>query len=287
MVQNGAGNDLLDLVLTWGAGEYNTTPRSEQVVWSDPEPGRWMVGVFGAGFWGGGFEEKFTGKVILNAKLLQQSALSLKGSAGAQLTQTLTVSNPGVEAMEVFGIASSNSALAWSNVSYSANLGVSIHSAEDKYLVMVSPGTKMLDLRMEWAAGDSPLAINVYDPLTSEAGTSASPAYGTQINGFASVAIGDPMPGIWTIYVDFYGNDSFTPVQYTLSVDLLSMAGCGWLSIPATTIAPLLVEPGNSMDIGVTVNVPINAKGTLTATLYLMTVSGDRLGSVPVTLKVV
>ena len=112
------------------------------------------------------------------------------------------------------------------------------HVEVDIILLDVNPGTKMLDLRLEWAAGDSALSINVYDPLTSEAGTSVSPEYRTQTDGFASVAVVDPLPGIWTVYVDFYGNGSFTQVQYALSAEPSSSTR--FLLPSAALLSPLL-----------------------------------------------
>lgn len=288
LVVNGGGNDLSMWTDTSGLGVFDQTIKNEQLTWSDPEPGEWMLGVFAGGFWGGAFAEKFSGKVVLNADLFNPDSLSFTGKAGKTYTQTLTVNNLlGVAPIEVFGMTGSSTALMEKSTISKGTIAPSHNGAEDVYAVLVAPNTASLDLNLMWPAGESPLSLNVFNPAFSAAGSSVSPEYGTQTDVMATIAIEDPMPGIWYVYVDYFGTGDFRPVTYNLKVTKLAPEVCAWLSVSATPVAPVTIAPGASADITVTVNVPSSAKaGTYNAVAYIDTLSGDRLGMVPVTLTV-
>ena len=286
---NGAGNDLSEYVDVGGLGLFDTSVKNEQLVWANPEPGKWMVGVFAAGFWGGDFSERFTGKVILNDNVVSPDKLVFTGlKSGQSATKPLSVSNlDGVEAMTVFGIATSGSKLAYDNTTSKGTLSVSHVGAEDSYLILVKPGTKVIEFNLTWAPGSPPLSLNTFDPMFSTAGSSVTPQYGKQGNGFASVTIVDPMPGLWNVFVNYYGHGDFSPVTYLFRTSSLAPMACTWLSASATPQMPLTVAPGMTGTVKVTVTVPAGAmKGTMTAQLFIGTTSGDRLAIVPVTVEV-
>ena len=288
IVVNGGGNDLSLWTDTGGLAAFDTSIKNEQLTWSNPEPGHWMLGIFAGGFWGGDFVEKFWGKIVLGADLYNPDSLSFIGKAGKTYTQTMSVNNIlGVAPIEVFGMPASGDMLASRSATYKGTIAPSHNGAEDTYYVLVMPNTETLELTLTWPAGMSPLSLNLFNPAFSAAGSSVSPEYGTQKDGLAAMVIEDPMPGIWYVYVNYYGTSNFHPVTYSLKISLLAPAECMWLAVSATPSAPVTIEPGKSVDITVTVNVPSMAKaGYYMAAVYLHSTSGDRLGIVPVMLTV-
>ncbi len=288
MVVNGGGNDLSAWIDTGGLGVFDQTIKNEQVIWSNPAAGEWMLGVFAGGFWGGDFQEMFSGKIVLNAGVFNPTSLFFTGKAGKTYSQTLTVSNvEGVAPIRVFGIAGSSDVMVEKSTFSKGNIATSHNAAEDLYLVTVGPNTASLEVVLTWAAGESPLSLNLFNPAFSGAGSSVSPEYGTQTDGKATVTIDDPMPGLWYVYIDYYGTGNFNPVSYDLAVTTIAPQECAWLTASASATTPLTIAPGTTADITVTVNIPSTAKtGSLNGALYLDTTSGDRLGIVPVTVAV-
>jgi hypothetical protein len=288
MVVNGGGNDLEAWTMTGGLGIFDQTITAEQLTWTDPAPGEWMLGVFAGGFWGGDFSEEFTGTIALNADLFSPGSLSFTAAAGESSSQTLTVSNAlGLASEDVFGMAMSSTMSAQTTATAKGNLAPSHNGAEDFYVVMVRPNTESLDLTLTWPAGGSPISLNLFNPAFSAAGSSVSSEFGTQTEGKATVTIEDPMSGLWYVFVDYYGTGNYHPVSYTLEIAMTAPQPCAWLSVSATPGSPLTIAPGASGDITVTVNVPSSAEaGTYMSAIYLNTPSGDRIGMVPVTLTV-
>lgn len=286
---NGAGNDISGYTNTGGLGHFDTSATGEQLVWTDPEPGTWRMGVFAAGFWGGGFSERFTGKVMLNENIANPERLDFAGlHVGENSTQQLTVSNlDGVAPMEVFGIATSDSVLTYTNMTAKGTLSVSHNGAEDYYMVLVKPNTKSIEFDLSWAPGSPQLSLNAFDPTFSASGSTVSPAYGEQGDGFASMAITDPMPGIWIIFVDYYGHGGFSPVTYMFKTSSLASAECTWLSVSATPQTPVTVMPGSTVTLSVTATASAAMSGTVHADLLVGTTSGDRLATVTVTMEIV
>jgi hypothetical protein len=286
---NGAGNDLSAWTDTGGLGEFDTSALGEELIWSDPMPGTWMVGIFGGGFRGVDFTEKFTGQILLDRTLVTPGKLEFMGmKAGQSASADLMVLNTnGLSAIEVFGMASNGLKPVYNNATAKGTISPSHSSAEDYYAVPVMPNTQLIEFSLTWAAGSSPLSLNLFDPTFSAAGSSVEPEYGTQGDGFASVTIKDPMPGLWNVYVNYYGNNSFHPVTYYLKISKLAPAPCNWISLTATPQSPLAIAAGGSGKITVTVTAPSDMKAgqTLSGVIYLNSVNGDRLGTVPVTLK--
>jgi subtilisin family serine protease len=286
---NGAGNDLSAWTDTGGLGVFDTSALGEELIWSDPMPGTWMVGIFGGGFRGAEFTEEFTGQILLNTLLVTPGTLDFTGmKAGQSMSADLTVLNTkGLSAIEVFGMASNGQKPVYTNAVAKGTLSPSHSSAEDYYAIPIMPNTQILEFSLTWAAGSSPISLNLFDPTFSAAGSSVEPEFGTQGDGFASVTITDPMPGLWNVFVNYYGTDNFHPVTYYLKISKLAPAPCNWVSLTATPQSPLAIVAGGSGKITVTVTAPSDMKAgqTLSGVIYLNSVSGDRLGQIPITLK--
>ena len=144
-----------------------------------------------------------------------------------------------------------------------------------------------------WTSADPSTLVDLglYDPSqTDKAESLAATSQGN------AVVVASPMAGLWTLILG-YGNPALPPADadYTVNVDYVAPTAIPGFTPSATAETPLLISPGDSGTIHVSIAVPADAQpgDVITGTLHFSTVAdgtqtegGDHLGSVPVTITV-
>ena len=278
------------------------THTAEQVIWNAPQPGKWQVLVWAAGFSGTSFAEPYSGSVTLDTRTVTPASWSASAAPGGQVSADFTVANTGATALAAYAdsqLTSAGTALyddvaltpVSGTLTADPNAVAPLNGISPTLTFTLPQNVALVTARATWTGSDTLVDLGLYDPSqTDKAESLASTTLGN------AAAVVDPMAGLWTLILG-YGNPALTTVAtaYTVNIDYVAPTAIPGLTPSATAVAPLTVAPGATGTIHVTVTVPADAQpgdvitGTLdfsTAGDGVETAGGDHLGSVPVTITV-
>jgi hypothetical protein len=272
------------------------THTAEQVIWNAPQPGKWQILVWAAGFNGDSFAEPYSGSVTLDTQTVAPTSWSASAAPGEQVSADFTVTNAGATALAAYAESqatdSSGTAL-FDDVALEPVTGTMTPTTDGISPILsftLPQNVALVTARATWTGPDTLVDLGLYDPSqTDKAESLASTSLGN------AVAVTNPMAGLWTLILG-YGNP--TPVaatDYTVNVDYVAPLPIDGLTPSATAEAPLTVAAGDAGTIHVTIDIPADAQPgkVITGTLDFSTggdsieaEGGDHLGSVPVTITV-
>ena len=272
------------------------THTAEQVIWNAPQPGKWQVLVWAAGFSGNSFSEPYSGSVTLDTSVVAPASWSASAAPGGQVGADFTITNAGATALAAYAESQATSAgtALWSDLQLPPATGTMTPTDDgiSPTLTFTLPqNVALVTAQATWTGPDTLVDLGLYDPSQTDKAESLA---STTLDN--SVFIADPMAGLWTLILG-YGNPALPPApsDYTVNVDYVAPTPIAGLTPAATADAPLTVAPGVAGKIHVTVAIPADAQpgdlitGTLdfsTAGDGVETAGGDHLGSIPVTITV-
>jgi hypothetical protein len=269
---------------------------AEQVIWNAPQPGKWQVLVWAAGFNGNSFSEPYSGSVTLDTRVVTPASWSASAAPGGQVSADFTVTNAGATALEAYAEsqATSGGTALYDDIQLPPATGTMTPTTDgiSPILTFTLPqNVALVTARATWTGPDTLVDLGLYDPSqTDKAESLASTTLGN------AVFVADPMAGLWTLILG-YGNPALPAAtsDYTVNVDYVAPMPIDGLTPSYTADAPLTVAPGAAGKIHVTVDIPDDAQpgDVITGTLDFSTTGdgvetegGDHLGSVPVTITV-
>ena len=272
------------------------THTAEQVIWNAPQPGKWQVLVWAAGFSGNSFSEPYSGSVTLDTRVVAPASWSASAAPGGQVSADFTITNAGATALAAYAEsqATSGGTALYDDVQLLPATGTMTPTTDgiSPILTFTLPqNVALVTARATWTGPDTLVDMGLYDPSqTDKAESLAATTLGN------AVFVADPMAGLWTLILG-YGNPALPAAtsDYTVNVDYVAPTPIDGLTPSATADTPLTVAPTDTGTIHVTVDIPDDAQpgdvitGTLdfsTAGDGVETAGGDHLGSVPVTITV-
>ena len=272
------------------------THMAEQVVWNAPEPGKWQVLIWGAGFSGNGFSEPFRGVVSLDGAWVGPDAWTVTAAPGETVTQDFTVTNEGPTSLAAYaesqvswdGIARFD--YAWSKP-ITGSLPGKGNAGNAAGALWLPQNVQQMTLFANWDAPAATLVdLGLYDPV----GCDVAESLATTTQGNA-VQVQDPVAGLWTFTLA-YGDNTTPPIplDWQIQAMLVIPLGIDGFAAPGYD-SPVVVAPEGEGTVTAQITVPADAApgDTITGTVdfytvddQLATAGGDHLGSVPVTITV-
>ncbi len=274
------------------------THTAEQVIWDAPQPGKWQVLVWAAGFNGNSFAEHYSGSVVFNTPAVAPASWTAAVPAGGTASAAFTVTDGGATALSAYAESQATSAGAplYDDVALGPLTGTltgTIDGVSPILTFTLPQNVALVTAQATWTSSDPNTLVDLglYDPSqTDKAESLASTSTGN------AVVLASPMAGLWTLILG-YGNPALPPADadYTVDVSYEAPTAIDGFTASGTADAPVVVAPGGTGTIHVSIDVPADAQpgDVLTGTLRFWTVAdgtqtegGDNLGSVPVTVTV-
>jgi hypothetical protein len=259
---------------------------AEQVVWDRPMPGTWQALVWGGGFYGGGFDEPFTGHIVLDRTVVSPATWDVTVAPGGSASTTFTVANDGVTAVAAYADSQSTAGGTVQYATYdlggfTGQLTPTKNGFTTAYTFPLPEAAVSASVNVTWMSPGSLIDLGLYDPTgTDKAESLADSALGN------SAAVADPMAGLWTVTLGFADPTlPAMPAKYVGTASYVAPIPLAGLVTSAPVTAPLRVEPGTSATITATFTAPATAKSgdVITGMLTFYSSGGDHLGMVPVT----
>jgi len=278
------------------------THTAEQVLWSDPAPGRWQLIVWAPGFSGNGFTEPYHGEVTVDRGSVQPASWTAIAAPGDTVTQDFTVANDGPTDLAVYAdsTATYNGEALFQPVwmpDYLGNQPPFAGSLPDQGPAGSSviqfglpQHVEQVTAIVNWDSPATLLDLGLYDPT----GTDVAESIASTTEGNA-VQVQDPMAGDWRLTIAYADpSQPATPVNWGLYVMFVAPVPLDSFSAPGVD-TPVTVAKGSSGTVTAQITVPADAApgDTITGTVDFYTAAdgqtaagGDHLGSVPVAITV-
>ena len=271
---------------------------AEQVIWDAPQPGTWQVLVWAAGFDGGSLAEPYSGSIALDTPVVAPVSWTATAPAGGTASADFTLTNAGTTALPAYveSQATSDGTALYDDIALDPVTGTltgTIDGISPILTFTLPQNVSQVTARATWTGSDPNTLVDLglYDPSQTDKAESLA----TTTLGNAVVVV-DPMAGLWTLILG-YGNPALPPADadYTVNIDYVAPTAIPGFAASGTFDTPVVVAPGDSGTIHVTIDVPAEAQAgdVITGTLHFSTVGdgtqaegGDHLGSVPVTITV-
>jgi hypothetical protein len=270
----------------------------EQVLWSDPAPGRWQLIVWGPGFSGDSFQEPYSGTITLDRDPVDQTPWTATAAPGDTVVKTFTVTDAGPADMSAYA----QSQQVWNGMLQSQDVAlapfhVTLDSSStgfDPVLTFPVPQkVSLLTASALWSSDPGTLVdLCLVDPTGTDRATSLA---ATDLGNYDIVA--DPMAGPWQIDIG-YGEPALPApsAEVTVTVDCVVPVPVDGFTSSANEQDPVSVSGrGGTGTITAEIKVPADAQDgdviegvvDFYSTIDGVTAAGgDHLGTVPVTITV-
>jgi hypothetical protein len=293
---NGKGGDVA--WIDWGtflSPPSAFTHTDEQLIWDDPEPGRWQLMVWAGGYSGEAFAEPFSGAIVLDCEAVSPEAWSVTAVPGTPVSQEFMITNTGPTTLVAYAESQlvADGERRYAEVMTGAMRGKltpTMKGCMDWLFFPVPQRVRSARVDVLSTGTGSMVDLALWDPVFTP--KAVSPAVSPTSN---SISIADPMSGYWSVILTMASATSpAAPVGYRALFSCDMPVPIPGLESSATSELPVSVAANASGTLTATVTVPEGVPaGTLTGRLDFYTVvdmltcvGGDRLGSVPVTITV-
>lgn len=285
-------------------GVFNYDAHSLEAIWSNPAPGRWTIVVTDATFSGKQGGEPFRGRVTLNDYTVTPLSVERSVLPGGTFDVALTVHNTNktnvVEGYVGYATSDTYSELPLGTTRATLTASGKSRGVYDYKTGFVPPGTKELTTVFAATRPAIPVDLTLADPIGFGRALGRPVAVtvnGHAYQGVAATVTGSELPiGRWNGEVTLR-----QPSEAGLSAQLVGESFAYALTpLPWVTFDHGLrtngfisggqltaVAPNGSNQLNASVTVPLNAApGTYRAHLFVYSVFGDQVASVPLTINV-